>query len=541
MVQRLADELTDDGHLRLLHSPRGDGRRAHPDARGRHRLLGIERNHVLVHGEARLAHHRLGVLAGDLLGAQVHQHQVVVRPAGAQAQPCPQERLRQRLGIGDDLPLVHLEFRGEGLLERHGLGGDDVHQRPALDAGEDLAVERLGELLTAQDEPAPRPPERLVRGGGDELRQGHGRRVNPRGHQAGDVRHVHHHRRAHAVGDLAELAEIERARVGARAHDDDLGLVLLGQARHLGEVDGLRVPGEPIVDHLVELAGEVEGRAVGEVAARVEVQGQEGVPRLHQGHVGGHVGLAAGVGLDVGGLGPEQIPGALDRQRLRHVDHLAPAVVALAGVALGVLVRQRGTHCLEHGGADEVLRGNQLDAFLLALRLLADDLGDLGIDLGQRAGIFHGSLGSRQVRRRLTRRLPPPDWNAGLSWDKHGETARHRNLLCAPSERQRSASASRIFCTRFSCRPPSKGVARKASRMDRATPAPTTRCPRQSTLASLCARAMRASNSVEHRAARTPRCLLAAMLMPMPVPHTSTPSAYSPLATARATFNAKSG
>ena len=32
-------------------------------------------------------------------------------------------------------------------MEADGLGGDDVHERAALDAGEDLAVDLLGELF----------------------------------------------------------------------------------------------------------------------------------------------------------------------------------------------------------------------------------------------------------------------------------------------------------------------------------------------------------------------------------------------------------
>ena len=49
------------------------------------RLLGVERDHVLVHRDAGLAERLLGDLAGELLGAQVDQHQVVVGAARARA------------------------------------------------------------------------------------------------------------------------------------------------------------------------------------------------------------------------------------------------------------------------------------------------------------------------------------------------------------------------------------------------------------------------------------------------------------------------
>ena len=88
---------------------------------------------------------------------------------------------------------------------------------------------------------------------------------------------------------------------------------------------------------------------------------EDGVARLQQREVDGHVGLRAGVRLHVGVLGAEELLGAVDGQRLGDVDELAAAVVALAGVALGVLVGQHRAGRLQHGLADEVLRGDQLE------------------------------------------------------------------------------------------------------------------------------------------------------------------------------------
>ena len=67
-----------------------------------------------------------------------------------------------------------------------------------------------------------------------------------------------------------------------------------------------------------------------EVAAVVERHPHDRVAGLEHRHVGGVVGLGAGVGLDVGVLGAEQRLGAVDRELLGDVDLLAAAVVALA-------------------------------------------------------------------------------------------------------------------------------------------------------------------------------------------------------------------
>src|SRR6202023_3989225 len=72
--------------------------------------------------------------------------------------------------------------------------------------------------------------------------------------------------------------------------------------------------------------------------------------------------------------------GAVDGQLLDDVDVLAAAVVALAGVAFGVLVGEHRALRLEHPRAGVVLRGDQLDVLLLAAALAGDRTCELGIE-----------------------------------------------------------------------------------------------------------------------------------------------------------------
>ena len=104
----------------------------------------------------------------------------------------------------------------------------------------------------------------------------------------------------------------------------------------------------------------------------------------------GGVGLGARVRLDVGVVGAEESLGAGDGQVLGDVDVLAAAVVPLAGVALGVLVREHGALGLQDGARDEVLRRDHLEGLALAAELGVQDGGDLGVQLGQRR--VHGGV-----------------------------------------------------------------------------------------------------------------------------------------------------
>jgi hypothetical protein len=123
--------------------------------------------------------------------------------------------------------------------------------------------------------------------------------------------------------------------------------VLVRQALHGVVVDGF-VGVQPVADHLEPLAAHVQRHAVGQVAAFGQAHAHDGVAGLQQAEEHRLVGLRARVGLHVGVPAPNSCFSAVDGQLLDHVDVLAAAVVALAGVALGVLVGQlralRGHH-----------------------------------------------------------------------------------------------------------------------------------------------------------------------------------------------------
>src|SRR2546423_139280 len=71
------------------------------------------------------------------------------------------------------------------------LGPDDVHRGAPRGPGDPRLVVLLGDLLTiAQDQPAPRPAQRLVRRRRHDVRVRERRRGPPRRHQPRDVRDV---------------------------------------------------------------------------------------------------------------------------------------------------------------------------------------------------------------------------------------------------------------------------------------------------------------------------------------------------------------
>ena len=197
--------------------------------------------------------------------------------------------------------------------------------------------------------------------------------------------HVDHQVGADGVGDRPEALEVEDARVGAPAGEQQLRLALVGDPLDLVHVDQAVLGADLVRRDVVEAAGDVDLHPVAEVAAVGQAQAHDRVAGLQQRVVDGGVGLRAGVRLDVDVVAAEQLLRAVDRELLDDVDVLAAAVVALAGIALGVLVREDAALALEDGLGHEVLGRDHLQRAPLAIELEVDGLGDLRVDLGERA------------------------------------------------------------------------------------------------------------------------------------------------------------
>jgi hypothetical protein len=262
-----------------------------------------------------------------------------------------------------------------------------MHQRPTLQPREYSRIDLLGDrLVIAQDQPAARPAQRLVRRRRRRVRVRHRRGMHTGGDQPGEMRHVDHEIGADLVGDLAKAGEIPEARIGRAAGDDQLRLDLARPGRDRVHVDEVVVLAHGVVRRFEPFARDVDGRAVGEVAAGSEVEAHEGVAGLQERQEHGLVHLAAGTRLDVGEAAGKQLFRALDRQGLGDVDELTAAVVAPARIALGIFVGHDRALRLEDGAGDDVFRRDELDFVALATELVGDRAGDVGIGLGEGRG-----------------------------------------------------------------------------------------------------------------------------------------------------------
>jgi len=214
--------------------------------------------------------------------------------------------------------------------------------------------------------------------------------VVPGGDGTGDVRDIGHDLRVDTLRDGADPLEVDGARVGRGTADDQLGLLFLGEFLQGVVVEGLVLAADTVGMELEELSGEVQRVAVRQMPPVTEIHTQHRVTRFEDGEVNGLVGLAARVGLHVGGLGTEQFLRTLTRETLHHVGVFTPAVVTTARVPLGILVGEDGPHRLQHRLADEVFRGDQFQTTGLALGLVLNGFRNIRVYRDQ-ISVHHGT------------------------------------------------------------------------------------------------------------------------------------------------------
>ena len=216
--------------------------------------------------------------------------------------------------------------------------------------------------------------------------------MHARSNQTADVRHVDHQVRADGIGDLTEARKVDHARIRARTGDDELRADLLGRARKRLIVDGLGLGVNAVEMRLKIFPGQRRLAAMRQMSAVGEVHTEDPVARLQQRRIHGHIRLRAGVRLDVCVVRAEQPRHALDRQALDLIDVLAAAVVARAGIALGVFVRQVAANSLHDGLTREILGRDQLQMVALALQLARHGSIQLRVCLHQVCIIHIGNL-----------------------------------------------------------------------------------------------------------------------------------------------------
>ena len=138
-------------------------------------------------------------------------------------------------------------------------------------------------------------------------------------------------------------------------------------------VNSFRFLGYAVVNHIVQFAGEVGPVPVGEVAAVGEIHRENGIARLQNREVNGHVGLGTGVGLHVGMIPAENFQHTVNGELFHFVHHLATAIPALAGIAFRVFIGQQGALGFPDGGRSEIFGGNQLNVVAFPASFLLDE------------------------------------------------------------------------------------------------------------------------------------------------------------------------
>ena len=115
--------------------------------------------------------------------------------------------------------------------------------------------------------------------------------------------------------------------------------------------------------------------------AMVEAHRQVCVTRIQHRQVNRHIGLRAGVWLNVGVVSSEEFAGTVSSNGFDDIDILAAAVISFFRVAFCIFVGQARTGCFHDCGAGVIFRRNQLEALFLTNFFGLNGGPDIGVSL----------------------------------------------------------------------------------------------------------------------------------------------------------------
>jgi hypothetical protein len=112
------------------------------------------------------------------------------------------------------------------------------------------------------------------------------------------------------------------------------------------------------------------------MSAMREIHPEDGIAMIERRHQHGHVRLCTRVRLNIRVFGAKDLFRPIDRGLFDDIGEFASAIIPLARISLGVLVREDGPHRLKHGFGYEVLRRDKLEPVRLPADLIVDSFAD---------------------------------------------------------------------------------------------------------------------------------------------------------------------
>ena len=256
--------------------------------------------------------------------------------------------------------------------------------RLPLDTGEHRGLKTFRELVRAsEDDPAPGSAQSLGGGAGDDVGVRQGRGVHAGGNETCDMGHVDQQPCVDGFRDACHAFEVDRARIGRAAGDQQRRAYLAGAGLDLIVVEQAALAVHAVVMGVEPAPGEVRRGAVAQMSAGREVEAEDPVSGAQEDEEHRLVRLRARVRLDVGVGRAEQRLRALDDEAFDDVDILAAAVEAIPGIALECLVAHLVSERLAHRAAHDVLGGDELDLDALAARLVVQRFAHRRIGVGE--------------------------------------------------------------------------------------------------------------------------------------------------------------
>ncbi len=332
----------------------------------------------------------LGLFSGNTLADEINKHEVIVRTAGNHIKAAIHETFAKSLAVSYDVLCIFFEGRLKSFLEANSLSGDHVHERTALDSGEECLVELVlgSKFFGRKNDTAARSAECLVSGGCNNVSIRNGRLMCTAGNKTCDMSHINHEDGTHFIGDLTETLEVDGSGISGSACNDELRTALLGNSQYFVIIDVTVFVNT--VRYAIEIGtGEVDRAAVRKMTAVCKTHTHESITGLKKSKEYGHICLSTGMRLNICPSAAVELLDPFESKILCEIDKFTTAVVTFARIALGIFIGKMTSHSCHNSFAYEVLGCYEFNVISLTLKLESHGICKFGIDLNYFIKIKH--------------------------------------------------------------------------------------------------------------------------------------------------------
>ena len=284
---------------------------------------------------------------------------MVVSTARNETEALCLQSFSKSLGIFNDIFRILSEVRLQSFAEGNSLSSNNVHQRAALQAGENRFIDFLCVfLIVGQNQTAARPTQGFMRSGSYNVSIGNRGRMQTCCNQTSNMCHINEQQSAVLMSNISNAFKINDTRICAGTGNNQLRLIFFRLSLDISIINHFGFLVYTVVNYVEIGTGNINRGSMAQMTALRQVHAHDGIARFQESKIHSHIGACTAMSLYISKISIEQLLSAFDSQGFNLVYIFAAAIITMSWVAFSVFIRQYAAHSLHNCRSNNVFRSD---------------------------------------------------------------------------------------------------------------------------------------------------------------------------------------